>query len=720
MELTLILGISVFGLLFALYLVRNVMRRGTGTDRMQEISNAIKQGAEAFLRRQNKTIATLAFALACLIYILYAFVRKETGNDPASPAVLALWTTISFALGAACSVAAGYMGMWVAIRSNIRTAAAAMKDMNGALQTALRGGAVSGFFVVAMSLLGVGGLFAVADWMHATKIEHIPLLIVGYGFGASFVALFAQLGGGIYTKAADVGADLVGKVEAGIPEDDPRNPAVIADLVGDNVGDCAGRGADLFESTAAENIGAMILAAGLYGANAAAFDGAGLTLLGVLLFPLVARAFGILASMVGIMIVRTNDKEDPMKALNRGFFVAAGLAMVGFYIASRWLLGPFYLNFFLCGVIGVLASVAFVYITQYYTEYKYRPVQSIAEASQTGPATNIITGIAIGMESTGFPILVISAAIVSSYFLGQQSGLAHAGLFGTAVATMGMLGTAAYILAMDTFGPITDNAGGIVEMSQQPEEIRERTDRLDSVGNTTKALTKGYAVGSAALAAFLLFGAYMDEVRNYMPSFQPVINLNKPEVFVGALLGSVLVYLFSSLAIKAVGKAAYAIINNVRDQFRENPGIMRGTSKPDYGQCVDIATKAALQKMILPGLLVVGMTVGVGIIFKWIYYAGGQLPNGASGAEVVGGFLMSGTITGILMALFLNNAGGAWDNAKKYIETGAFGGKRSDPHKAAVVGDTVGDPFKDTAGPSLHVLIKLLATLTLVLAPLFI
>jgi K(+)-stimulated pyrophosphate-energized sodium pump len=556
--------------------------------------------------------------------------------------------------------------------------------------------------------------------MHAAPIQHIPLLIVGYGFGASFVALFAQLGGGIYTKAADVGADLVGKVEAGIPEDDPRNPAVIADLVGDNVGDCAGRGADLFESTAAENIGAMILAAGLYGANAAAFDGAGLTLLGVLLFPLVARAFGILASMVGIMIVKTDDKEDPMKALNRGFFVAAGLAMVGFYIASRWLLGPFYLNFFICGVIGVLASVAFVYITQYYTEYKYRPVQSIAEASQTGPATNIITGIAIGMESTGFPILVISAAIVSSYFLGQQSGLAHAGLFGTAVATMGMLGTAAYILAMDTFGPITDNAGGIVEMSQQPEEIRERTDRLDSVGNTTKALTKGYAVGSAALAAFLLFGAYMDEVRNYMPTFQPVINLNKPEVFVGALLGSVLVYLFSSLAIKAVGKAAYAIINNVRDQFRENPGIMRGTSKPDYGQCVDIATKAALQKMILPGLLVVGMTVGVGIIFKWIYYAGGQLPNGASGAEVVGGFLMSGTITGILMALFLNNAGGAWDNAKKYIETGAFGGKRSDPHKAAVVGDTVGDPFKDTAGPSLHVLIKLLATLTLVLAPLFI
>ncbi|MDP4231291.1 MAG: sodium-translocating pyrophosphatase, partial [Bacteroidota bacterium] len=529
------------------------------------------------------------------------------------------------------------------------------------------------------------------------------------------------LGGGIFTKAADVGADLVGKVEAGIPEDDPRNPAVIADLVGDNVGDCAGRGADLFESTAAENIGAMILAAGLYKSNVAYFQSHNLALIGVILFPLVARAFGIIASIIGIMSVKTNETEDPMKALNRGYFVTSILAMIGFFIASRWLLGEeYYLNFFLCGVIGVLASIAFVYITQYYTEYRYRPVQSIAESSQTGPATNIIAGIAVGMESTGYPILVIGIAIVSAYFLGLHSGLADAGLFGTAVATMGMLGTAAYILAMDTFGPITDNAGGIVEMSHQPDSVREKTDRLDSVGNTTKALTKGYAVGSAALAAFLLFGAYMDEIKNYVPTFDKVVNLNKPEVFVGALFGAVLVYLFSSLAIKAVGKAAYAIINNVREQFKNNPGIMLGTSKPDYGQCVDIATKSALQKMVLPGLLVVGMTVGTGLIFKWVYYAGGQLATGASGAEVVGGFLMSGTITGILMALFLNNGGGAWDNAKKYIETGAYGGKKSDPHKAAVVGDTVGDPFKDTAGPSLHVLIKLLSTLTLVLAPLFI
>ncbi len=516
-----------------------------------------------------------------------------------------------------------------------------------------------------------------------------------------------------------MGADLVGKVEAGIPEDDPRNPAVVADLVGDNVGDCAGRGADLFESTAAENIGAMILAAGLYLNNPAQFGAGGL--IAVMMFPLVARAFGIVASMVGILVVKTDDHEDPMKALNRGFYVTAILAAVGFFVASRWLLGPeYYFNFFLCGLIGIATSVAFVYLTQYYTEYRYRPVKFIAEASQTGPATNIISGIAIGMESTGFPIFVIGAAIISAYLLGDHSGLMHAGLFGTAVATMGMLGTAAYILAMDTFGPITDNAGGIVEMSQQPKEIRDRTDRLDSVGNTTKALTKGYAVGSAALAAFLLFGAYIDEVRNYDPKFTGVINLDKPEVFVGALLGAVLVYLFSSLAIKAVGKAAYAIIHNVRDQFKNNPGIMEGTSKPDYGQCVDIATKAALNKMVVPGLLVVGMTIGVGLVFRWLYNLGGQLEHAASGAEVIGGYLMSGTITGILMALFLNNGGGAWDNAKKYIETGQYGGKRSDPHRAAVVGDTVGDPFKDTAGPSLHVLIKLLSTITLVLAPLFI
>ncbi|MDH7516547.1 MAG: sodium-translocating pyrophosphatase [Bacteroidota bacterium] len=724
MEITLILGISIIGLLFATYLIRNVLSRDTGTDAMRDISWAIRQGAEAFLRRQNRTILTLAFMLALLLYILYAFVRAHNENDPtATASALAFWTTLSFVLGALCSVAAGYMGMWTSIRSNIRAAAGAQKDMNSALQPALRGGAVSGFFVVAMSLFGVAGLYALVSWSgSADSPDKIPLLIVGYGFGASFVALFAQLGGGIYTKAADVGADLVGKIEAGIPEDDPRNPAVIADLVGDNVGDCAGRGADLFESTAAENIGAMILAAALYRENAALFAAQNLPLTSVLLFPLVARAFGIIASMIGILSVRVNEREDPMKALNRGYYITSILAVIGFFAASRWLLGgEYYFHFFLCGLIGVLTALAFVYLTQYYTEYRYRPVREIAKSSQTGPATNIISGIAVGMESTGFPVLVIAAAIVAAYYLGLSSGL-HAGLFGTAVATMGMLSTAAYILAMDTFGPITDNAGGIVEMSRQSAEVRERTDRLDAVGNTTKALTKGYAVGSAALAAFLLFSAYLDEIKVYMPEFNHVINLNKPEVFVGSMLGAVLVFLFSSMAIKAVGKAAYSIINNVRDQFRNNPGIMEGTAKPDYGQCVDIATKAALRQMVAPGLLVVGLPVAVGLVFKWLYYGMGKSIAGmeaASGAEVVGGVLMVGTIAGIIVALFLNNGGAAWDNAKKYIETGMYGGKRSDPHKAAVVGDTVGDPFKDTAGPSLHVLIKLLSTITLVLAPLF-
>ena len=721
MELTLIFGISILALIFALYLRANVMKRDTGTDAMRRVSDAIKEGAEAFLRRQNRTILTLAVALAAVIYILYGFVRAHNAHDPVdSTMTLALWTMMSFVFGAASSVTSGYIGMWISIRANIRTASAATRSLNDALQTALRAGAVSGLFVVSLSLLGVTGLFALINGLQVlADPAKIPLLIAGYAFGASFVALFAQLGGGIYTKAADVGADLVGKVEAGIPEDDPRNPAVIADLVGDNVGDCAGRGADLFESTAAENIGAMILAAGLYNANVAVFQQNGMMLMGILLFPLVARAFGLLASIVGVMIVRTNDNEDPMKALNRGYYVTAALATAGFFIASKWLLGPFYMNFFMCGVIGIVTSIAFVYITQYYTEYKYRPVRSIAEASVTGPATNIIAGVAVGFESTAYPILVIGAAIVSSYYLGQASGLQHAGLFGTAVATMGMLGTAAYILAMDTFGPITDNAGGIVEMSQQPESVRVKTDRLDSVGNTTKALTKGYAVGSAALAAFLLFSAYLDEVKNYGLDLTK-IDLAKPEVFVGAMLGAMLVFLFSSMAIKAVGRAAQAIIENVREQFKNNAGILLGTSKPDYAACVDLATKSALREMVMPGLLAVGMPVAVGITFKMLYHWNGSPIDGATGAEVIGGFLMVGTICGILMALFLNNSGGAWDNAKKFIETGSFGGKRSDPHKAAVVGDTVGDPFKDTAGPSLHVLIKLLSTITLVLAPLFI
>src|ERR1039457_5858151 len=710
MELSLIFGISILGLLFAVYLISDVLKRDTGSAKMQEISNAIKQGAEAFLRRQNRTILWLALCLAAFIYIMYAFIRTPTVNDPASQSQLALWTTLSFVLGALCSVAAGYMGMWVAIRSNIRTAAAATKGMNGALQTALRGGAVSGFFVVAMSLLGVAGLFTLVDTFHVvTDVAKIPLLIVGYGFGASFVALFAQLGGGIYTKAADVGADLVGKVEAGIPEDDPRNPAVIADLVGDNVGDCAGRGADLFESTAAENIGAMILGVVLY----KSFGVAGI------LLPLVIMSFGLVASIIGIMSVRTKEDADPMDALNRGYYLTAALVSVGIFFACKWLLvsaaaPDAWWHFFLCALVGVATSIAFVFITQYYTEQRYRPVQTIADASRTGPATNIIMGLSVGMESTVMPVITIVIALVTSFMIGRASGImidgeAAGGLFGTAVATMGMLGTCGYILAMDVFGPITDNAGGIVEMSKQPDSIRDKTDRLDSVGNTTKALTKGYAIGSAALAAFLLFSAYLEELGNYGAKLESV-NLAKPEVFVAGFIGAMLVFFFSGLAIKAVGDAATVVIQDVRAQFKEHPGIMLGTEKPDYGRTVDIVTRGALRQMILPGLVAIGTPIAVGLVFKQF----------GVGAEAVAALLMIGTITGIVLATFLNNAGGAWDNAKKYIEMGAYGGKGSPTHKAAVVGDTIGDPFKDTAGPSLHVLIKLLATITLVLAPLFI
>jgi K(+)-stimulated pyrophosphate-energized sodium pump len=736
------LGTGVLALIAAFVLARIVLSADTGTPEMQSISNAIREGAEAFLSRQYRTIGILAVVLAIVVFLGYH----------ASPrtAPFALRTVISFLVGAICSGLAGFTGMYVSIRANIRTASAARSSLNGALQTALRGGAVTGLVVVALSLIGVGVLFLFFGGLQDPT--HVVYQLVGFGFGASLVALFAQLGGGIYTKAADVGADLVGKVEAGIPEDDPRNPAVIADLVGDNVGDCAGRGADIFESTAAENVGAMILGAALY------------PVFGIkgILFPLIVHAINLVASIIGVAIVKTNDNEDPMRALNRGFYVTSILALGGFAFAVYHMLNgpgvaPIYLLY--CGIIGLVTAFLFVWITQYYTESKYRPVQSIAEASLTGPATNIISGLAVGMETPAMPVLVISAALLLSYYFGVK-GLAAVpnisdyakGIYGTAIATMGMLSCAAYILAMDTFGPITDNAGGIIEMSNQPDAVRDKTDKLDSAGNTTKALTKGYAIGSASLAAFLLFSAYLEEVRSivadkvaaagpagYMPAGWSFTNINLAEipVFVGALLGAMLTYLFSSLAIKAVGRTAQMVVKDVRDQFRENPGIMAGTSKPDYARCVSIVTGAALKEMVLPGCLAVGLPVAVGLIFRnfsSVYGAGSSgltagrilnvptinnIPVNLGGASAVAGLLMVGTISGILLAMLMNNGGGAWDNAKKWIETGQYGGKKSDAHKAAVVGDTVGDPFKDTAGPSLHVLIKLLATITLVLAPLF-
>ncbi|MDQ2926439.1 MAG: sodium-translocating pyrophosphatase [Acidobacteriota bacterium] len=742
MWLWIALGVGVLALIAALLLARHVLSADAGTAEMRVISDAIREGAEAFLARQYRTIGILAIVLAVAVFAGYHLSPRT--------APYALKTVISFLVGAVCSGLAGFTGMYVSIRANIRTASAARTSLNKALQTALRGGAVTGLVVIALSLIGVGVLFLAFGGLE--NPQAVPYQLVGFGFGASLVALFAQLGGGIYTKAADVGADLVGKVEAGIPEDDPRNPAVIADLVGDNVGDCAGRGADIFESTAAENVGAMILGAALY------------PVFGIkgILFPLIVHAINLIASIIGVAVVKTNDTEDPMSALNRGFYVTSALALAGFAgavyfmlngpgVAWTWLLG--------CGIIGLCTAFLFVWITQYYTESKYRPVQSIAQASLTGPATNIISGLAVGMETPALPVIVISAALLLSYYfgvrgLGDVTGISNyaKGIYGTAIATMGMLSCAAYILAMDTFGPITDNAGGIIEMSNQPDEVRNKTDKLDSAGNTTKALTKGYAVGSASLAAFLLFSAYLEQVKTivadkvaaagpagYMPPGWSFTNINLAEipVFVGALLGAMLTYLFSSLAIKAVGRTAQMVVKDVRDQFRENPGIMAGTSKPDYARCVRIVTGAALKEMVLPGLLAVGLPVAVGLIFRHFsstYGASSEVltvqgmsnvpsingvPVNLAGASAVAGLLMVGTISGVLLAMLMNNGGGAWDNAKKWIESGQYGGKKSDAHKAAVVGDTVGDPFKDTAGPSLHVLIKLLATITLVLAPLF-
>jgi K(+)-stimulated pyrophosphate-energized sodium pump len=553
--------------------------------------------------------------------------------------------------------------------------------------------------VVALSLLGVAAIFYAFGG--ASDPARAPFQIVGFGFGASFVALFAQLGGGIYTKAADVGADLVGKVEAGIPEDDPRNAAVIADLVGDNVGDCAGRGADLFESTAAENIGAMILGVAIFQAtrNPA-----------WILFPLVIRAVGIVASAVGLMLVRGREGEDPMAALNRGYYVTAAISAVGMIAVGVYMLNNWW--FVAAGLVGIATAIAFVYITIYYTSGSWRPVREIAQASRTGPATNIIAGTAVGFECTASTAIAVSIALFASFWFGSQSGLQHGGVYGTAVATMGMLMSAAYILAMDTFGPITDNAGGIAEMSGQPESTRHITDSLDAVGNTTKALTKGYAIASAALAAFLLFSAYLDRVTELTGRAFTTVNLAKVDVFIGALLGAMLVYLFSSLAIRAVGRTASSIIEEVRRQFRADPGIMAGTSQPDFARCVDITTRSALREMVAPGLLAVGLPTVVGLLLR---------------AEATAALLMVGTIAGIMLATVLNNGGGAWDNAKKYIEAGYLKddagniiGKGTPTHAAAVVGDTVGDPYKDTAGPSLHVLVKLLSTITLVLAPFFI
>ncbi len=742
--------VAGFAILFAAYLAIYVLRKDTGTPAMQKVSNAIFAGAIAFLNRQYRTIAILSVVAAIVISIILALLGQGSTADKF---YLAWHTGVAFLIGAFCSGVSGYIGMYVAVRANIRTASAARRSLGEALMVSLRGGAVSGFLVVALALLGLSLVFmAFGGLGNAAQIAATPSLIVGFGFGASFVALFAQLGGGIYTKAADVGADLVGKVEANIPEDDPRNPAVIADLVGDNVGDCAGRGADLFESTSAENIGTMILGVALFNLTHN---------VGWILFPLVMGSFGIIASAIGLLWIRPSVVVEPENAngrdpgaiamgqLNIGYYITCILCVIGIFLGSYLLLNgttlgnnqqlattgnlPAWVWYGLAGCVGILLSIAFVFITQYYTSGTYRPVREIAAASLTGPATVIIAGIYIGLECVVLPVLAISAALGLSYFLGSQVPLGMhgiinvGGIFGTAAATVGMLMSCGYILAMDTFGPITDNAGGIAEMGGESGAVRDITDALDGVGNTTKALTKGYGIGSAALAAFLLFSAYLDVLyRLRIPSERGnVYNVNLADitVFIAALIGLTLILFFSSLAIRAVGAAAQNMIEEVRRQFRENPKIMAERVEdrvdPDYARCVDISTRGALRAMILPGIIAIATPVAVGIIL---------------GTQAAAAMLMVGTMGGIVLALFFNNGGGAWDNAKKYIEAGflhinargvvdpngTVHGKGSEEHKASVVGDTVGDPFKDTAGPSLHVLIKLLATITLVLAPLYV
>src|SRR5579885_3038502 len=586
------IGVGLLAVLFAAYLANYVLRKDTGTPAMQKVADAIFKGAMAFLNRQYRTIAILSIFAAVIVAAVLYFLSQ---GDSAARLDLAWHTALAFMIGALCSGVSGYIGMYVAVKSNSRTASAATRSLGEALMVSLRGGAVSGFLVVALSLLGVSLVFSAYGGL--TDPAHAPSLIVGFGFGASFVALFAQLGGGIYTKAADVGADLVGKVEANIPEDDPRNPAVIADLVGDNVGDCAGRGADLFESTAAENIGAMILGVALYLATKN---------VGWILFPLVVRAFGLIASGIGLLWIRPSvviepDKaagKDPgeiaMQQLNIGYFITCGLSVIGVFLGSYLLLGgvgvsssnglPPWVWFGLAGTVGILLSIAFVYITQYYTAGTWRPVREIAAATLTGPATTIITGIAVGFECVALPVLAICVALGLSFFLGSQvsfhlvdnPGVINVGgIFGTAVATMGMLMSCAYILAMDTFGPITDNAGGITEMGGQAESVRDITDALDGVGNTTKALTKGYGVGSAALAAFLLFSAYLDVLYSYKHNFSVyTVDLANIPVFIAALIGITLIFFFSSLAIQAVGAAAKSMIEEFRRHFRYNPNIM--------------------------------------------------------------------------------------------------------------------------------------------------